>query len=368
MKILHIISSGGMYGAEAVILNLSRTLNPGEHRSILGVFFNAGNPNLQLHEVATKEGIESHLIRCEGQFDRTVAASIRELVSKTGANVVHAHGYKADIYVYFALRGSRTPFVSTCHTWYDNNAIVSLYGWADRLVLRNYAGVVAVSAEVKQRLLKAGVREKKIYLIQNGIDLRPFSDVPPLLRQTYSQETPLVGLVGRLAPEKGVDIFLHAAARVLAQCPDTQFVVIGDGPDRETLQDLIVKLAITENVTMLGRQENMPGIYSSLDLMASASRQEGLPMAILEGMASSRALVATSVGEVPSIVLDGRTGVLVPPEDAELLAQAIIAMLHDPDKRKRLGAAARQLIEDGFSAQRMTNDYLRVYERVIKGE
>src|SRR5665213_3553097 len=109
MKILHVISSGGMYGAEAVILNHSRTLNRNGHASVLGVFSNSSNPNLQLHESATREGIESHLIPCKGQIDWNVAAGIRELVAGMGADVVHAHGYKADVYVYFALRGTRTP-------------------------------------------------------------------------------------------------------------------------------------------------------------------------------------------------------------------------------------------------------------------
>ena len=140
MKILHIISSGGMYGAEAVILNLSRTLNEGSHASVLGVFSNSSNPNLQLHESAVREGIESHLIPCNGQIDRSVVASIRELVARTGADVVHAHGYKADVYVYFALRGTGTPFVSTCHNWLKDGPLVSFYGMVDRFVLRNYAG------------------------------------------------------------------------------------------------------------------------------------------------------------------------------------------------------------------------------------
>src|SRR6202041_1154368 len=113
MRVLHIISSGGMYGAEAVILNLSRTLNDGRHRSMLGVFSNVSNPNLQLHEIALEEGIESHLISCDGQIDRTAIANIRELAARTGADVVHAHGFKADIYVYVALGGTKTPFVST---------------------------------------------------------------------------------------------------------------------------------------------------------------------------------------------------------------------------------------------------------------
>jgi glycosyltransferase involved in cell wall biosynthesis len=362
MKILHIISSSGMYGAEAVILNLSRTLNESGHASVLGVFSNSSNPNHQLHEAAVKEGIESHLIPCQGQIDRRAIAVIRELATRTKADVVHAHGYKADIYVYFALRGSGTPFVSTCHNWIDNDLTASLYGRADRLVLRNFASIAAVSGAVKQRLLKAGVRENKIHVVRNGIDLRPFDNASSRERSTLSEHLPTVGLVGRLGHEKGVDIFLRAAALVLKDFPSAKFVVAGDGPDLEKLQLLIGELKLQESVSMLGRRNDMPAVYASLDILVSSSRLEGLPMTILEGMASSLPIVATPVGDVPTVVLDGRTGLLVRTEDIESLAAGIIKLLRDPSLRKNLGTAARKLIEDQFSADRMTDDYLEIYK------
>jgi glycosyltransferase involved in cell wall biosynthesis len=366
MKILHIISSGGMYGAEAVILNMSRTLNESSHSSILGVFSNSANPNLQLHETATAQGIESHLISCAGQIDRTVPSSIRELATRSNADVVHAHGYKADIYCYFALRGSGIPLVSTCHTWYDNDLTVSLYGAADRLILRNYAAIVAVSEDVRQRLLKAGVRKEKIHIVRNGIDLRPFDNAAPSLREISSpDDAPIVGLIGRLATEKGVDIFLRAAAHVLAQLPTTKFVVIGEGPDRDQLEVLIDKLQVRNNVFMLGRRDDMPSVYASLDIMVSASRREGLPMAILEGMASSRPVIATAVGAVPDVIVDGHTGVLVPSENVEALAAKIVTLLNNATQRENLGTAAKRLIEEEFSAERMTTDYLHIYEQAI---
>jgi glycosyltransferase involved in cell wall biosynthesis len=366
MKILHIISSGGMYGAEAVILNLSRTLNEGPHRSILGVFSNSSNPNLQLHECAAREGIESHLIPCNGQIDRKAITSIRELVKRTGTDVIHAHGYKADLYAYFALRASGVPLVSTCHTWYDNDRKAFFYGVVDRLILRAYARVVAVSEDVRQRLLKSGVKAKKISMIRNGIDLRPFDRASAVVKDELAWGAyQVVGMVGRLSVEKGVDIFLHAAARVLAHCPDSKFIVAGDGPDRAELETLIDQLGIRGSVRMLGRRDDMPSLYASLDVMVSASRWEGLPIAILEGMASRLALVATPVGEIPTVIQDGRTGVLAPAENPELLAAAIIDLLRNPAKRQRLGSAARQLVEDEFSAARMTADYLSVYEDAI---
>ena len=363
MKVLHIISSSGMYGAEAVILNVSRMLTKQRHDSVLGVFSNTSNPNLQLHEAAAKEGFQSHLIPCSGQVDRTAIAAIRALAIRSGAEVVHAHGFKADIYVYLALRKRGIPFISTCHTWYDNDLTVTLYGKVDRLVLRGFARVVAVSEEVKLRLLKAGVRDERIRRVRNGIDLRPFDGAVPSLRGDGA--TLLVGLVGRLSWEKGVEFFLMAAARVLAEFPGVRFVVVGEGPDREKLERTIDELKIRDGVTMLGRRDDMPAVYASLDIMVSSSRQEGLPMAILEGMASSLPLVASAVGEVPTVVEDGVTGLLVPAEDVERLAAGILELLRDGAKRERFGAAARRLIEDEYSAERMTADYLRVYGEAI---
>jgi glycosyltransferase involved in cell wall biosynthesis len=367
MNILHIISSGGMYGAEAVILNLSCTLNEQQHRSILGVFSNSSNPNLQLHEAAARAKVESHLIQCQGQIDHGVPERIRELTRRTRADVVHAHGYKADVYVYIALRKSGIPLVSTCHNWVTQNSLVSFYSVVDRLVLRHYTEIAAVSDQVKQTLLDAGVRREKIHKVINGIDLTQFSSAVPSLRgDADTKQISIVGWVGRLSHEKGADIFLRAAAQTLISLPQTRFVVAGDGPDRSALESLIDELNIRGNVSLVGRREDMPSVYASFDILVSSSRQEGLPMAILEGMASGKPWIATIVGDVPTVILQDITGVLVPPDDVDALSTALIDLLRDRERQELLGTAARKLVEDQFSAERMTEDYLRIYREGIR--
>jgi glycosyltransferase involved in cell wall biosynthesis len=356
-----------MYGAEAVILNLSSALNENQHRSVVGVFANSSNPNLQLHEAAAKAGVESHLIPCKGQIDRAVPARIRELARQTRADVIHAHGYKADAYVYFAMRDSGIPFVSTCHSWYTNDLLAHAYAIADRLVLRGFAEVIAVSDEVKQQLLDAGIRKDRVHQVDNGIDLRPFSTTPRPPREDRGADQVLeVGWVGRLSHQKGADIFLRAIAQTLVHLPKTKFVLVGDGPDRQELESLIDELNIRQSVSLPGRREDMPAVYSSFDILVSSSRLEGLPMAILEGMASSRPWIATPVGDVPSVILNDVTGVVVPPENVGALSAALISLLQDADRRERLGIAARDLIERQFSAQRMAEDYLHIYQQAIQ--
>ncbi len=381
MKILHIISSGGMYGAEAVILDLSRGLRERGHTSLLGVFASTPDDDTEFRRRARSIDLSTHPILCRGQLDRTVPRQILNLVQRSGADVVHAHGYKADVYAYWALRGSGIPAVSTCHTWYDNDLALRLYGMIDRLVLRRFAAVVAVSREVRASLASAGVAQDRIFTIRNGISADAFATAQRSVRLAREGEIPAhdiptvgiptvgiptVGLVGRLAPEKGVDLFLRAAALVREQIPTVRFLVAGDGPDRAVLEALRVELGLESSATLLGRHEDMPGFFASLDLLVSASRQEGLPIALLEGMASGLPVVATRVGEVPEVVESGRTGLLVEAGQPEALAAAIIQMLGDPERRMGMGMRARTRVQEEFSAQRMTSDYLRVYEGVTK--
>jgi glycosyltransferase involved in cell wall biosynthesis len=362
VKVLHVISSGGMYGAEAVILNLSHTLRSRGHDSALGIFENSAQPNLQLYEAAQHAGVEAHGIVCKGQFDRSVPAKIKALVQATGADVMHAHGYKADVYCYMAARGGRGATVSTCHTWYDNSLALRLYGWLDRLVLRSFTGVVAVSEEVRERLRKAGVKAERIRLIRNGV---PVSEVQPH-RLLGSTSNPTVGLVGRLSREKGIDILIRASAQVLSQLPNVRFQIAGEGPDRAVLEESIQALHLEGSVTLLGRQEDMASFYHSLDLLVSSSRQEGLPVALLEGMAAGLPIVGTMAGEVPSIIEEGVTGTLVSIGDEQALAAAILDLLGDPERLQRYGNAAYQRLLTHYSADRMADDYLALYQDAMQ--
>lgn len=365
MRVLHLISSGGMYGAEAVILNLSCTLNQmrgnGEaHRSSLGLFTSATQPNHELYAAAKGEGVDAFPVAVRGQMDASVPDSIRLLARRVKADVVHAHGYKADVYGFMAMRGTGTPIVSTCHNWLDENAFVRLYGLLDRRVLRRFDGVVAVSAAVRNRLLGSGVSASRVRLIANGVDLRRFSRTP---RARHGKQPLRVGLVARLSREKGVDLFARAAAEVLKQLPETTFVVAGEGPEQPALEGLIVTLGIGHAFHLLGRTEDMPGFYDGLDLLVSASRTEGLPVALLEGMAASLPLVATAVGEVPRLIKAG-TGVLVPPEDVTALAEAIADLLRNREQMQSYGQASRECIRERYSAERMVGEYLDLYRQV----
>jgi glycosyltransferase involved in cell wall biosynthesis len=366
VKVLHVISSGGMYGAEAVILQLSAAMDSEQTGSShIATFAHAGRPNPALYEAACSADLHAELLPCKGQIDFKVPGALRDLAARVCADVIHAHGYKADIYTYAAFRGRqvRPALVSTCHTWYDNDIAVRAYGAADRWVLRHFDEVVSVSAEVLKRLLDAGVPPDRLHIVRNGIQVGP--DLRGTLTSATEAESLRVGLVGRLAPEKGVDVFLRAASLVSKKGSGVKFAVAGEGPDRAALHALLVELGLQDHVELRGQVRDMEEFYSSLDLLVSSSRQEGLPMALLEGMATGLAVVATQVGEVPKVVQDGITGILVPPDAPEQLACAIESFVGDAEKRSRFGQAGRRRVLEEFSAARMTAEYKEIYNRAL---
>lgn len=370
MRVLHVISSGGMYGAEAVILQLMHAGAAAGDESAVAIFDNRAAPNEEFATAARRAGVRVERVVCRGQVDRAVPGRIREVACGMQAHVVHAHGYKADLYCWAGLRVERAGremgdvgLVSTCHNWLDDGAAVRLYGRLDRWGLRRFDAVVAVSGEIERRLSGSGVPEARITVIPNGIAVERFAGAAagkgagPGLR---------VGMLSRLSPEKGVDVFLRAAARVRTRVPGVRFVVYGEGPERVRLEGLRREIGMDDVLEMPGSQEDVAGALAGLDVLVMASRFEGLPMALLEGMASARAVVATAVGEIPTVLKDGRTGRLVRSEDVDGMGTAVTELLGDVEARRAMGMAARAEVGRRFSAEEMARRYREVYGRAMR--
>jgi len=362
MKVLHIISSSGMYGAERVILNLSRGLNGDGHTSMLCAFQHSKQSENPLFDAAVAVGIKSYLIPCEGQIDFSCVRGLRSLVRSTGADVLHAHGYKADIYSRLAMRHREISMVSTCHNWLDTDVATRLYGYIDRFVLRGYSRVVAVSEGVRRRLIRSGIPQEKVSIIRNGVQVDAFNFPGETARGSGSLT---VGFAGRLSLEKGADLFLQTAVAVRERFPAARFVLAGEGPERGRLESLIDNLNLRAFVSMPGRCDDMHAFYASLDVLVSSSRTEGMPMGLLEAMASGLPIVATDVGDVSSLVRDGETGFLVPSGDLGQIENGIIRLLQDGSLRNQFGVAGRALVAREFSADAMTKQYLNIYNEAL---
>jgi len=367
LNILLLISSEGYYGVENMIVTLARHLSRQGCQCVVGVFCNSRSPHTEVAEQAQRHRLTVELVPCNGRWDWNAVARIRELLVKHSVDVLHPHGYKADLYAYAAAWPNRVALLATSHNWPSKLLSMRAYAALDRLVLGRFNEVIVVSDAVGNTLRRWGVATSKVSTIPNGVDLDRFQGASSTLRSEIApQGQPLVGLIGRLVPEKGGALFLRAAKRVLAVYPDAKFALIGGGPARREWETLAIQLGIKQQVFFAGGRDDMPGVYASLDMVVLPSFIEALPMCLLEAMAAGRPVIATRVGAVPKIIDTEYTGLLLDPGDEVGLAQAILRLLHDKELARRLGESGRTHVALHFSAEAMAESYIGKYRQVLE--
>lgn len=295
----------------------------------------------------------------------TYARGLRRLVREQRFDLVHAHIYASAAASALATVGTGVPLVVTEHTegaWQGRHARL-----LSRLIYRRARSVIAVSSPIRGRLLERdGVPPEKISFIPNAVISA--SGRKPGTTSTLPDERregPLVGVVARLQPEKGVANFLKAAARVSAACPAARFLVVGDGPLREVLLRLADRLGLRERVRFLGHRADARELVGLLDVLVVPSLTEGTPLIVLEAMAAGVPLVASAVGGVTDQVRHGKEGLLIPPGDATALGDALLELLQDPDRAHRLGEAGRRRADSVFSHAAMVRKIEGVYHAAL---
>jgi len=367
IRILHLVSSGGLFGAEQVILTLAGCTQGIVH--FVGALNNQHNPHLEIIEEAKKRGLNTAVFESKGRFDLSTIKQVEDFVLKNNIDIIHTHNYKANLIGAWAARKARKKWLATVHGWIGTDARLRWYENFDSFVLKFANQIVCVSEPNYQDLLKKGFSPEHLAVIFNGIDLKRFSRGPGNLR--LKQELGIghgtvIAIVGRLAPEKGHKILFEAMAQIIKKDPDIKLLVIGDGPLKNTLQEQIKELNLSGHIIMTGIRKDMPDIYGLCDILVNASYTEGLPMTILEAMACKVAVIATRVGAVGQIIQNNKNGLLLGPNDPQALALALSQLIKDPHKRRQLAQEAYTDVTGSFSDQAMFNKYKEKYRILIK--
>jgi glycosyltransferase involved in cell wall biosynthesis len=364
VKVLQLISSGGYYGAENMLLNLCASQQKAGCENSLMLFYNVHAPNVEFYERARRRGLSVRMVHCQGRADWRAVRQIEECIQEDGIELLHTHGYKADLYGYVAARRSGKPIVATCHNWVGGTAALGIYNHLDRMALKRFQGLAAVSDSVAQRLLDSGVAAKKIRTIPNGIDVGPFEHALPSPALNFDGSK-VIGMVARLDLQKGFEYLLRAARELCGTFPALKVVLVGEGPDRQAIENLIHRFGLQSNVVLTGQHSDMPAIYAAMDIFILPSLNEGLPMTILEAMAASKPVIATRVGAIPSVIKDGETGLLVNPEDINGLRNALARLLADSDLCRRIGAAGHDWVSRNYTSEAMAMKYRQMYDEVL---
>ncbi|MEW5958585.1 MAG: glycosyltransferase family 4 protein [Chloroflexota bacterium] len=309
-------------------------------------------------------------------FDLVAFIQLLALMTKGEYHIVHTNSTKAGILGRFAARVAGAPvIIFTAHGLVINEPLPwwqkKLYTMLEKLAASAGQLIITVSNCDRKAVIESGIAPAhKVVTVWNGLSLEEQQQILQS-QQRLPPELPavkgaLIGAIANFYPTKGLATLLEAAAPLVKLNPALGFCIIGDGPLRSDLEKMILDLDLSQNVLLLGRQHKAALLLHSFDIFVMPSLKEGLPFALLEAMAAARPIVATQVGGIPEAIEHDRCGLLVAPNNSDQLAEAILDLLNNPAKAKRLGEAAQQRAADFFSAERQHAETILLYERALQ--
>lgn len=351
MRILHVLAPAAYGGLERVVTELTAGLAARGHDvHVAATVDGAGSE----HPFVRGLRVQAHPVHAPGRAWLQEVAAVDDLRRRLHPDVVHTHGYRADV-----LHGRRNgaPVATTVHGFTGGGARNRVYERLQRLAFRRFDAVVAVSAPLAERI-RAAVPGGRVRTIPNA--WTPTG--PPLPREEarawlgIGVDEFVAGWVGRLSREKGPDVLLDALARV----PGVRASFVGDGPRAAALRSRARRLRVADRVRWHGVVPGAAALYAAFDVFVLSSRTEGTPMALFEAMAAGVPVIATRVGGVPDVVgpLEAR---LVPPDDPRELAAALTAVRDSPTASRTRADAARRRLHSAFGAAGWLDAYESLY-------
>jgi len=367
MVVVHLTSSRFYGGPERQMLGLALALRPAAQTVI--VSFAEGGRCMAFLDQARHQGLRSMALRHDTPHLLAARRELGDVLRAVHADVLCCHGYKANLLGRSAARQRGIPAVAVSRGWTGESFRVRLYETLDRLALRWMDHVVCVSAAQADKVRSAGVPGSRVSVIANSIRVERFAQRTAASRAELHERFPsprsfLIGAAGRLSPEKGFDVLLDAAARVVRSEGTAGFLIFGDGPLRARLEQQIAALGLGDNVVLAGFHNDLDRLLPALDLFVQASFTEGMPNVLLEAMAAHLPVVATAVGGTPELVEDGVSGWLVAPGDPAALARRMNEALAHRRRRQAMGQRGRERVEEHFTFAAQARRYREVFQQL----
>lgn len=368
VKILHLIDSGGFYGAERVVLTLMAEQTRLGLLPILGSIAPKSIDEKPIEAEAKARGLSVRKIRMANGPNLLGARRLLREAFKENVDVIHSHGYKPDILVGLVKWAyAKIPLVSTIHGWTSMGGCrrISAYEWLDSLMLKLADAVVLVSNDMVRNRNMNRFRFTNYSVINNGI--QPIIPIPvpedDEVRR-FCKGSFVIGSIGRLSPEKNHTLLIRAFQQILQEGPDAKLVLLGDGESRSSLEAEIRTLNLENRILIAGYKDNAFNYLPLFDLFVLPSLTEGLPVTLLEAMSCGTPIVSTRVGGIPEALANGEAGLLVEPGDIDGLKEAILELFRNSELGKKFALKAKEIVDDRYSAEIMAKSYLAVYEKV----
>ena len=357
LPIIHLLSSGGFYGAERMLLDHCLA-TPGQHQVL---FLNAPYELLARFREA---GVDCR--GCTGLG--ALLAHLRQ--RRAERPLLNAHNFKGLLFGWVGATLLRLPLVITQHGFTPRSRKQKFYTWLSLQLCRTAAvnRVVCVAESIATLCRQASVRAEKLQVIPNGLPaleqgeglLRSPTGINPLTTRW------LAGYVGRLSREKGPDLFLDALIALCRQYPQLDAVMLGDGPERDSLLARIHEAGLQGRIRLPGYQVDMAPWWRQLDALVISSRTEGTPMILLEAMQAGVPVVAFGVGGIPDVLQDRHNGLLAAPADSAALARQLDSLLGDPALARHLQDNARRTQLDRYDLKALAERWSQLYIRTAR--
>lgn len=361
MKILQLISSIGFYGAENVVLEISKGLKKKSIDVIIGII--RDEKRNEIEDQAKHYNLPVQIFRCTKKFDFKTIQKIRRYVIKNKIDIIHSHNYKSNFYSLLSSVGLNAKLITTCHNWVGDSIKLKSYAIIDKILLNKFDSIIAVSEPVKSELEKKHINKKKLKLIMNGVDITKYDISKENIRNELllSKNDIVIGAVGRLSEEKGHGYFIEAAKNVHKKYKNTKFIIVGNGP----LMNGLKAMAKNMPVLFTGVRNDMPEIYNTFDIFVLPSIYEGLPMVLIEAMASRKTCVASDVGSISKVIEHMKNGILIKPRNSRELEKAICLLIRDRNKAIELAENGYNKIKEKFSSEIMVLNYIGIYNKSL---
>jgi glycosyltransferase involved in cell wall biosynthesis len=358
MNILFLTNHLNIGGVSSYVFSLAKGLKKRGHNVYLG------SSRGDLLDSFIKEGITFIQIPINTKSEINlpkIFISLRRLLKKIRDNdidIIHSNTRVTQVLGSLLENFSHRPHVSTCHGFFKNRISRRVLPcWGDK--------IIAISLAVKEHLMKDfGVREEKIKLIYNGIDVDRFATKnqgPPLNINLGQDHGPVIGIVARLSDIKGHVYLIRAMKHVLDKIPKALLLIVGEGRMKEELVNLSQSLGIEKNILFIPKVYDTRKVLSLMDIFVMPSLKEGLGLGLMEAMAWGLAVVASDIGGIKDLVKDGHTGLLVKPRDPIGISNALLDLINNKQKACALGNSARNFIRQNFSLEKMVQETEELY-------
>jgi glycosyltransferase involved in cell wall biosynthesis len=359
-RVAHLHSTLGVYGAERWTFALLKHLDEREFESIvISVGTKPGADSF--YRLVTAEGLSAFHIAVPGKLNPRAILQLRRLLVRQGIDILHTHGFKADVLGYLATRSLPVGLVSTIHGWTaDEGFRIKIYEAISRAFLKRFDRVYPLSPALFEHLRQNKFDPLKLQLILNAVDLSGF-EFHFNTRQVADPFSLL--FVGRLCRPKGIFDLLQAFAKVNFIAPAC-LSIVGDGPDRQELEQLSHTLGVADKVRFVGAVTSIAPLLKESHGLVLPSYSEGIPRVVMEAFAAGVPVIGTAIPGVKQLVEDGVTGLLVPVADHDALARALEQLHEQPEAARRMAINARQLVTEKYSARRMADDFCVEYRRL----